>query len=83
MASTRLYVIRFCHTLAQFVGCFAGCILRWIFDGHHRGVPPAHDPLLMMSAVELAAKIRKREVFNSPVFYCTAFIFITLQNKCF
>ena len=64
------WMVLFVHKLGQFIHWIASFILRYLFDGAHRGVPSARDPVLMMRAVELAAKIRKREVFCLS--YCLA-----------
>jgi hypothetical protein len=63
MSSVRHWVLLFVHHVGRFfVVWIASPIFRWLYDGAHRGLPPINDPILMMRAVELATKIRKRQV---------------------
>ena len=62
MGSIRYWVLLSVHYSIQLFAWFASRVCQWFFDSAHRGLPSAIDPILMMRAVELARKIRKREV---------------------
>jgi hypothetical protein len=62
MGFIQYQLLRLAHYITQLLAWMASHICRWLFDGAHRGLPPATDPILMMRAVELAKKIRTREV---------------------
>jgi len=63
MAAGRSWIQQLIHSICQLVSLLTKPIFRWLYNDAHRGLPPVSDPLLMMSAVELAAHIRKKKVF--------------------
>lgn len=62
MNKLKYCIVLLVHYSIQLLDWITAPIFRLIYNGKHRGVPLATDPLLMMSAVELASRIRKRQV---------------------
>jgi fatty acid amide hydrolase 2 len=67
MRSLTYWFLVFVHEFGRLIVSLTHPIFRWLYDGEHRGLPPVDSPLLMKSAVELAAMIRKREVTSLEV----------------
>jgi hypothetical protein len=62
MSAISQWVVLSAHHLIRFLAWLTAPVFRRLYDGAHRGLPTVNDPVLMMRAVEIAKKIRKREV---------------------
>ena len=78
MASTTMLKIigKFLNLLGGFVFWLTAPVFRWLFDGCHRMIPPATDPLTMKSATDLARMIRSREV-REKTLNCDFLLYLT------
>lgn len=67
MASLKYIFLFLLHQFGRIVGLITTPIFRWLYEGQHRLLPAADNPLLMKSATTLSRMIRNKEVTSEEV----------------